>query len=122
MRVVKWLTGLLYKLALHHQVLGSSLPPQAGPGHRGATSGARWGEGQREREDGGGGERLCPLGDRSPAGALGTPGSVSPKHPRRLRLCGVSRNRAREGPRLPSGTTQPRGREGRNGEGASGHG
>ena len=95
MRVVKWLTGLLYQLSLF---ITRSWEVHFHP-RQGKVTAGRLQERGGARARGGGrteaGERLCPLGDRSPAGALGTPVSVSSKHPRRLRLCGVSRNRAR---------------------------
>lgn len=95
MRVVKWLTGLLYQLSLFiTRSWEVHFHPRQGKvtaGRLQERGGARArGVGRTEA-----GERLCPFGDRSPAGGLGTPGSVSPKHPRRLRLCWVSRNRAR---------------------------
>ena len=120
MRVAKWLTGLLYQLSLF---ITRSWEVHFHPRQGKVTAGRlqqRGGTRARVgRADGGRrGERLCPLGDPGPAGALGTPESVSPKHPRRLRLRGVSRNRAR-GTRLPPGTTR-RGRVGQGGAGARG--
>lgn len=94
MRVAKWLTGLLYQLSLfitrswevhfhprQGKVTAGRLQQRGGAQARVGPADGGWGAAQ-------------PAGGPCPAWALGSPESVSPKHPQGLRLLWDWRNRA----------------------------